>query len=391
MSPTVTQATESTNYEGFYGLAQSPFALNHDPRFLYLSDSHDAAIQQILRALRRHEPFVVLSGDIGTGKTMLCRALLQQLDRHTFSSLVLNPFLDIEELLRQVLVDFGVVSRDGIRHERFARASKTELTNTLRDFVDTLAPLHAHAVLILDEAQHLSHRVLEELRVLIGAAGGEGSLLQVVFAGQPNLLDVLAGAELTQLDQRISLRALLKPLDKEDVEPYIAHRLAVAGESVSVIFEPNAVKRIHTLSSGVPRVINLLCDRALMAGAARGVHEISPELIDRAYDQMSFRRRPEAVSARRWRPTRRVTIAAAATAVLVGLVALSLSGARAVPLHTLVSAPLPPLPAAPTLPAPRTLVVPTDLLEAPLPPRVARPGTPREIPDNFVAPRVPRP
>src|SRR4029453_7831049 len=250
------QPREASVYESFYGLAQSPFTLAPDPRFLYLSDSHDTAIQQILQAIRRRETFIVLSGDIGTGKTTLCRAVIQQLDKTALASLVLNPFLAIEELLRQVLVDFGVVSRDAMLTERFSRATTHELTTTLCDFLLTLAPLRGTAVLLIDEAQHLSPKVLEELRVVASLAGDAPRLLQIVLVGQPNLLDVLAAADLRQLDQRISLKALLKPLERDDVEQYIAHRLTVAGESVSVIFEPAAVRRVHELSAGVPRVIN---------------------------------------------------------------------------------------------------------------------------------------
>jgi general secretion pathway protein A len=366
---------EASVYESFYGLAQSPFTLAPDPRFLYLSDSHDTAIQQILQAIRRRETFIVLSGDIGTGKTTICRAVIQQLDKATLSSLVLNPFLAIEELLRQVLVDFGVVSRDALLSERFARATTHELTTTLCDFLLTLAPLRGSAVLLIDEAQHLSPRVLEELRVVASLAGDESRLLQIVLVGQPDLLDVLAAANLRQLDQRISLKALLKPLERDDVEQYIAHRLTVAGESVSVVFEPAAVKRVHELSAGVPRIINLLCDRALMAGVERGMHEIPPELIDVAADMVSFRRRP---AARPVRTSRRIPRAAVA-AVAGGGVLMTM--AIAAPLHRLVDAPLPAIPGVPFRPMPELPIPPlTD--DALRPPALAT----GETPDDFVAP-----
>jgi general secretion pathway protein A len=331
-------------YESFYGLVQSPFTLSPDPRFLYLSESHDVAIRRILQSIRRKEGFIVLSGDIGTGKTTLCRALLQQLDKTTCSSLILNPFMSVEELLREILVDFGVVSRAGLRSERLVNATKHDLTSTLSDFLATLAQIRGSAVLIIDEAQHLSPRVLEELRVISTLDNQEPRLLQIVLVGQPNLLDVLATADLRQLDQRISLRAMLAPLDKEDVEQYISHRLTVAGESVSVIFERAAVKRVHALSGGVPRVINLLCDRALMAGAERGVHEITPDLIERAADAVSFRRRP-AVEPTRWQLPRWALV----VTVLVALLALGLSA----PLHRMVQTELPSLPPAP----PRQILV----------------------------------
>lgn len=327
-------------YETFYGLVQSPFTLTPDPRFLYLSESHEAAIRRILQSIARKEGFVVLSGDIGTGKTTLCRALLQQLDKTTCSSLILNPFVSVEELLREILVDFGVVSRAGLRSERLVAATKHELTSTLSDFLAALVPIRGSAVLIIDEAQHLSPHVLEELRVISSLHSHDARLLQVVLVGQPNLLDVLAAADLRQLDQRISLRAMLKPLDREDVQQYISHRLTVAGESVSVIFERAAVKRVHALSGGVPRMINLLCDRALMAGAERGVHEITPELVERAADAVSFRRRPAVEKGARWRlPV--WAIAAGIAGTLLALAGLW------TPLHRLVQTEHPALPSAP--------------------------------------------
>jgi general secretion pathway protein A len=335
-------------YESFYGLAQSPFALAPDPRFLYPSESHQAALSRILQALRRRESFIVLSGDIGTGKTTLCRALVEQLDKTAFSCLILNPFLDIDELLRQMLVDYGVASRETRQNERFRTATTNELIATLSDFLLTLAPLGGSAVVIIDEAQHLKPAVLEQLRIVAGMHS-DARLLQIVLVGQPALLDVLSAEDLRQLDQRISLKAMLQPLDREDVEHYVAHRLTVAGESVSVMFERPALKRLHALSGGVPRVINLLCDRALMAGAERGVHEITPDLIDRAADAISFRRAPADVDRP---PGRRIGPALAVAAV--ALFDLSTAALTVAPLHRLVDATPPSLPAAPS---PRIAVV----------------------------------
>ena len=245
----------------------------------------------------------------------------------------------VEELLREILVDFGVVSRAGMHSERLASATRHELTSALTNFVATLAPIRGSAVVVIDEAQHLSPRVLEELRVISSLDSQESRLLQIVLVGQPNLLDVLGAADLRQLDQRISLRAMLKPLDKEDVEQYITHRLTVAGESVSVIFDRAAVKRVHALSGGVPRVINLLCDRALMAGAERGVHEITPELVERAADAVSFRR-PAMAHRAGWSAPVWVMTAAAVVALFV-VMALS------VPWHRMVQTERPSLPSRP--------------------------------------------
>lgn len=384
MSSTL-QPREVSLYESFYGLAQSPFALAPDPRFLYLSESHHAAIKRILQSLRRREPFIVLSGDIGTGKTTLCRALIEQLDKTAFSSLVLNPFVSIDHLLRQVLMDYGVVSRESMLSERFANATKHELITTLSEFLLTLAPLRGSAVVIIDEAQHLKPDVLEELRVVAGMHS-DARLLQIVLVGQPGLLDVLGAADLRQLDQRISLKAMLQPLDREDVEQYISHRLTVAGESVSVVFEKSAIKRLHALSGGVPRVINLLCDRALMAGADRGVHEITPAMIDQASDALSFRRPAADVdqpggmrsSTPRW-------------AIALAVVAALLLPVPLVPWHRFIETTLPVVPPAPPrLEAPvfAPLPIPSnyeELVDGNMFPRAA-PVPPRSVPPSPVEP-----
>src|SRR5688500_4043136 len=231
---------QAAMYEAFYRFSQPPFTLAPDPRFLYRSESHDDAINRLLQSIRRKEGFIVLTGDIGTGKTTVCRTLLQQLDVNTFTSLILNPFLSVEELLREILLDFGVVSREAVRSGRIASATKHELASTLHDFLRTLVPLHGSGVLIIDEAQHLSPQVLEEIRVLSNLETTESKLLQIVMAGQLNLLEVLAEANMRQLNQRISLRAILKPLTHDEVDAYIAHRVSVARSS-SVSFDRTAV------------------------------------------------------------------------------------------------------------------------------------------------------
>jgi general secretion pathway protein A len=275
-------------YEEFYGFVQSPFTLAPDPRFLYRSESHDDAINLLLQAIRRKEGFIVLTGDIGTGKTTICRALMEQLDSATFTSLILNPFLSVEELLREVLLDFGVVSREAVRSGRVATASKHELISTLHEFLLSLMAIKGSGVLIIDEAQHLSPQVLEQIRIISNLETNEAKLLQIVLVGQLNLLDVLAEAELRQLDQRISIRAALKPLTREEVEAYIAHRLWVARGGTSVQFEPAALNLVHRVSGGVPRIINLLCDRALMAGATARIHQITPGLIEEAAQSLGL-------------------------------------------------------------------------------------------------------
>ncbi len=275
-------------YEEYYGFVQPPFSLTPDPRFLYRSESHDVALQQVWQAIRRKEGFIVLTGDIGTGKTTLCRTLLEQFDQTTFTALILNPFLSVEELLREVLLSFGVVSKDALKTGRLATASKHELIRTLHDFLLSLVPLHGSAVLIIDEAQHLSTDVLEEIRILSNLETNDQKLLQIVIVGQLNLLDLLHKTELRQLDQRISIRCSLKALTREEVEAYVTHRLWVARGSTSVSFTPKAFDLVHAISGGVPRMINLLCDRALMIACEAQTSRIAEEHVVTAAGQIGL-------------------------------------------------------------------------------------------------------
>ena len=215
-------------YEEYFGFVQPPFSLTPDPKFLYRSESHDGALQQVWQAIRRKEGFIVLAGDIGTGKTTLCRTILEQFDPTTFTALILNPFLTVEELLREILLSYGIASKESLRTGRLGTASKHELVRTLHDFLLSLVPIRGSAVLIIDEAQHLSPAVLEEIRILSNLETNEQKLLLVLLVGQLNLLDVLHDAQLRQLNQRISIRCLLKPLNREEVEAYITHRLQIA-------------------------------------------------------------------------------------------------------------------------------------------------------------------
>ena len=159
-------AVEGVMYEDYFGFVEKPFSLTPDPKFLYKSDAHANALDLLHYAIRRREGFVVISGDIGTGKTTLCRAFLEQTERKTFTALVLNPFISEEDLLRQILVDFGVTSRDELRRGRLADVSKQDLIDTLNAFLLSLLPLRASAVLIIDEAQNLPLKTLEQIRIL---------------------------------------------------------------------------------------------------------------------------------------------------------------------------------------------------------------------------------
>lgn len=314
-------------YEEYYGFVQAPFSLTPDPRFLYRSESHDVALQQLWQAIRRKEGFIVLTGDLGTGKTTLCRTILEQFDATTFTALVVYPFLSIEELLREVLLSLGIASKDAVRRGRLAAATKHELIRALYDFLLAMAPLRGSAVLIIDEAQHLSADVLEELRVLSNLETNERKLLQIVLVGQLALLDVLHDARLRQLDQRISIRCRLKPLNRDELEAYITHRLGVARGSTVVSFSPEAIDLVHTLSEGVPRTVNLICDRALMSGCAAQTNRIGAREVLAAAGMLDMAVPP---SVQRWQVVRGAvhqTWRAAALVVLLLTIATVAYGA----------------------------------------------------------------
>lgn len=279
-----------TMYEEYFGFVEKPFSLTPDPKFLYRSETHANAFDLLQYAIRRREGFVVITGDIGTGKTTLCRAILDELDTKTFTALVLNPFLSEEDLLKLVLQDFGVVSREEMRRGRLAGATTQDLVDVLNDFLLSLLPLGASAVLVVDEAQHVPPPVLEQIRILSNLETDTDKLLQVVLVGQLNLQTLLRTPEMRQLDQRVSIRYRLRPLTRRETAAYVEHRLAVAGGARAVAFAPRALDLVYRYSGGVPRLINLICDRALLAAYAERTADIGPSLIARAAGSLDLQR-----------------------------------------------------------------------------------------------------
>lgn len=276
-------------YEDYFGFTEKPFSLTPDPKYLYRSETHGNAFELLQYAIRRREGFVVVTGDIGTGKTTLCRALLEQIDRRTFSALVLNPFLSEEDLLKLILQDFGVVSREEMKTGRLQGVSKQELIDTLYDFLLGLLPIRAGAVLIIDEAQNLPLQVLEQLRILSNLETDKEKLLQIIMVGQLNLQPLLRSPELRQLDQRVSIRYELKPLTRDEMVAYIAHRIRVAGGSNTVAFTPKALQQVHHYSGGIPRLVNLVCDRALLGAYSARASKVTHDLIERAAETLDLR------------------------------------------------------------------------------------------------------
>jgi type II secretory pathway predicted ATPase ExeA len=272
---------DTLTYEPYFGLNEKPFSLNADPRFIYDSPTYVATSERLLAGLRRREGLLVLTGEIGTGKTTLCRAVLRDLGRHTYSSLVPDPFASREDLLKMLLVDFGALSIQELTAGPLRQASRTELGYLLSAFLDSLAP-DAYVIVIIDEAQNLSLPLIEETRILSDTFGANGRL-QIVFVGQPELHAKLKLPEMRQVDQRVCGYHRLAPMSREAVAGYIQHRLWVAGgRSERVLFPPEIVDGLHQRSGGVPRLINRVCDRALQLAYERKAEGVDREILDTA-------------------------------------------------------------------------------------------------------------
>jgi general secretion pathway protein A len=281
------QLSIPASYETFYGLNEKPFSLSTDPKFLYHSSAHDLAAQELLSAIRQRDGLFVLTGDIGIGKTTLCRAVIDELDHRTLTSVVLDPFVSLPQLLQTVLVDFGVVSHDDVAQGRLAQASSRDLIAKLREFVGSLVQLQAFAVVIIDEAQTLPVAALEEIRGVM-EFDAQQRLLQIVLVGQPSLMKLLGRSELTALKQQIAGQSDLKGLAADEIINYVMHRITVAGPQARIELDAPAFSRLHQVTGGVPRLINLVCDRALALGYKASAGVITEELIRTAAEELDI-------------------------------------------------------------------------------------------------------
>ena len=267
-------------YEAFYGFREKPFNLTPDPKFLYLSGKHHEAFAHLEFGLRQRGGFIVVTGEVGTGKTTLCRYFLERLDESTLSAFILYPALGTTELLRSVNRDLGIA------YDRNDKKTDKELIDELHEFLLRAKAGGKNTVLVIDEAQNLSRDVLEQVRLISNLETATEKLIQIVLIGQPELNDMLAQRDLRQLAQRITARYHLKPLGRREMTQYIRHRLAVAGGIGRVDFTRGALSRIHGFSSGIPRLINLVCDRALLAGYVLEKSEIDRSVVRRAVKEL---------------------------------------------------------------------------------------------------------
>jgi general secretion pathway protein A len=301
-------------YAAHFGLKREPFSIAPDPRYLFMSERHREALAHLLYGVRGGGGFVLLTGEIGAGKTTVCRCFLEQVPKRCNVAYIFNPKLTALELLQSVCEEFRIQVR--------ARGAGDP---TLKDHVDALNEylLRTHAagfnnVLIIDEAQNLSIDVLEQLRLLTNLETNERKLLQIILIGQPELREMLLKPELEQLAQRVVARFHLDPLAEEETAHYIKHRLAVAGLSGLIPFDREARHRIFELTRGVPRRINLLCDRALLGAYASGRQRVDKATVDKAAGEV-FDRRASAGAHRR-------QLALAAAGAALGVVLLAAAG-----------------------------------------------------------------
>ena len=264
-------------YNDFYGFKSPPFNLTPDPRFLYLSDRHREAYNHLLFGIRERKGFIQLTGEVGAGKTTLCRALLESLGPNYTTALILNPCLTELQLLGAILDEFGLKAP---RQDRVSRL------DTLNKFLLDQAAQGKDVVLIIDEAQDLSLELLEQVRLLSNLETDDRKLLQIVLMGQPELRDKLNDHRLRQLRQRITVRYHLTPLSRTEMSHYIRHRIHVSGGNGRPDFSPWALRKVFRYSKGIPRLVNAVCDKTLLCGFVSGVDHFKRGHVARAIREL---------------------------------------------------------------------------------------------------------
>jgi general secretion pathway protein A len=296
-------------YTAFYGLREKPFALSPDPRFLYLAGSHREALAHLLYGIEQGEGFIAVTGEVGTGKTTLCRTLLERLEGETEIAFLFNPSRTAHELLQSICAEFALPA-EGLARRTLMSQLNTHLLDQKRK--------GRRVLLIVDEAQTLGENTLEQVRLLSNLETSREKLIQILLLGQPELDRKLDEPGLRQLRQRISVRWKLEPLGPQETRAYVRHRIAVAAGEPRELFSEAALREIHRRTGGVPRLVNQLCDRALLAGYAARAAQIGPALVRAAAREIPDAQRPRTLDSRGGRP-RRPWLFLAASLALVAL------------------------------------------------------------------------
>lgn len=267
-------------YREYFGLKEFPFSISPDPHYFYISEGHREALAHLMYGIQVDGGFVLLTGEVGTGKTMVCRRLLENIPENCEIAFILNPKLSSAELLAAICDEFRVPYPEGTR-------SIKDLVDRLNNFLLAIHEKGRKAILIIEEAQNLSVEVLEQVRLLTNLETSQRKLLQIIMLGQPELRDMLAKPELRQLSQRITARYHLGPLAKNEISSYINHRLSVAGLVRGELFPKPTVEMLSRLTGGVPRLLNIMCDRALLGTYLEGKERIDKKTLVNAAREVS--------------------------------------------------------------------------------------------------------